>query len=118
MTKEEKNNVTRLSALCSITTIYIQGCKKTIEEANTKVLREQYKYDTLSLTNKKVVDKKIQEAIKNLHLTLNTTTQVLNRIDKSIRGTLSDEFVEDLIDKLDEVLSNVDLDEIINNKKL
>lgn len=118
MTKEEKNNVTRLSALCSITTIYIQGCKKTIEEANTKVLKEQYKYDTLSLTNKKVVDKKIQEAIKNLHLTLNTTTQVLNRIDKSIRGTLSDEFVEDLIDKLDEVLENVDLDEIINNKKL
>ena len=118
MTKEEKNNVTRLSALCSITTIYIQGCKKTIEEANTKVLREQYKYDTLSLPNKKVVDKKIQEAIKNLHLTLNTTTQVLNRIDKSIRGTLSDEFVEDLIDKLDEVLENVDLDEILKNKKL
>ena len=118
MTKEEKNNVTRLSALCSITTIYIQGCKKTIEEANTKVLREQYKYDTLSLTNKKVVDKRIQEAIKNLHLTLNTTTMVLNRIDKSIRGTLSDEFVEDLIDKLDKVLENVDLDEIINNKKL
>ena len=118
MTKEEKNNVTRLSALCSITTIYIQGCKKTIEEANTKVLREQYKYDTLSLTNKKVVNKKIQEAIKNLHLTLNTTTQVLNRIDKSIRGTLSDDFVEDLIDKLDEVLENVDLDEILKNKKL
>ena len=118
MTKEEKNNVTRLSALCSITTIYIQGCKKTIEEANTKVLREQYKYDTLSIPNKKVVDKKIQEAIKNLHLTLNTTTMVLNRIDKSIRETLSDEFVEDLIDKLDEVLENVDLDEIINNKKL
>ena len=66
MTKEEKNNVTRLSALCSITTIYIQGCKKTIEEANTKVLREQYKYDTLSLPNKKVVDKRIKEAIKNL----------------------------------------------------
>lgn len=118
MTKEEKNNVTRLSALCSITTIYIQGCKKTIEEANTKVLREQYKYDTLSLPNKKVVDKRIKEAIKNLHLTLNTTTQVLNRIDKSIRGTLSDEFVEDLIDKLDEVLENVDLDEILKNKKL
>lgn len=118
MTKEEKNNVTRLSALCSITTIYIQGCKKTIEEANTKVLMEQYKYDTLSLPNKKVVDKKIQEAIKNLHLTLNTTTQVLNRIDKSIRGTLSDEFVEDLIDNLDEVLSNVDLDEILKNKKI
>ena len=118
MTKEEKNNVTRLSALCSITTIYIQGCKKTIEEANTKVLREQYKYDTLSLPNKKVVDKKIQEAIKNLHLTLNTTTMILNRIDKSIRGTLSDEFVEDLIDNLDEVLENVDLDEILKNKKI
>ena len=118
MTKEEKNNVTRLSALCSITTIYIQGCKKTIEEANTKVLRDQYKYDTLSIPNKKVVDKRIQEAIKNLHLTLNTTTQVLNRIDKSIRGALSDEFVEDLIDKLDEVLSNVDLDEILKNKKI
>lgn len=117
MTKEEKNNVTRLSALCSITTIYIQGCKKTIEEANIKILKEQYKYDTLSLTNKKVVDKKIKEAIKNLHLTLNTTTMVLNRIDKSIRGTLSDEFVEDLIDKLDEVLENVDLDEILKNKK-
>ena len=117
MTKEEKNNVTRLSALCSITTIYIQGCKKTIEEANTKVLKQEYKYDSLSLPNKKVVDKKIQEAIKNLHLTLNTTTQVLNRIDKSIRGTLSDEFVEDLIDKLDEVLENVDLDEILKNKK-
>ena len=117
MTKEEKNNVTRLSALCSITTIYIQGCKKTIEEANTKVLKEQYKYDTLSIPNKKVVDKKIKEAIKNLHLTLNTTTQVLNRIDKSIRGTLSDDFVEDLIDKLDEVLGNVDLDEVLNNNK-
>ncbi|MEY5050027.1 MAG: hypothetical protein RLZZ175_3395 [Bacteroidota bacterium] len=117
MTKEEKNNVTRLSALCSITTIYIQGCKKTIEEANTKVLREQYKYDTLSIPNKKVVDKKIQEAIKNLHLTLNTTTMILNRIDKSIRGTLSDEFVEDLIDNLDEVLENIDLDEILKNKK-
>ena len=118
MTKEEKNNVTRLSALCSITTIYIQGCKKTIEEANTKVLKQEYKYDSLSLPNKKVVDKKIKEAIKNLHLTLNTTTMVLNRIDKSIRGALSDEFVEDLIDKLDAVLENVDLDEIINNKKL
>ena len=117
MTKEEKNNVTRLSALCSITTIYIQGCKKTIEEANTKVLKQEYKYDSLSLPNKKVVDKKIQEAIKNLHLTLNTTTMVLNRIDKSIRGTLSDEFVEDLIDKLDEVLGNVDLDEILKNKR-
>ena len=117
MTKEEKNNVTRLSALCSITTIYIQGCKKTIEEANTKVLKEQYKYDTLSIPNKKVVDKKIKEAINNLHLTIKTTAIVLDRIDKSIRGTLSDEFVEDLIDKLDEVLGNVDLDEILNNKK-
>ena len=113
MTKEEKNNVTRLSALCSITTIYIQGCKKTIEEANTKVLREQYKYNTLSIPNKKVVDKKIKEAIKNLHLTLNTTTQVLNRIDKSIRGTLGDEVVDALIDEIDLALDKVELDKYL-----
>ena len=76
MTKEEKNNVTRLSALCSITTIYIQGCKKTIEEANTKVLKEQYKYDTLSLPNKKVVDKKIQEAIEKTGLRLESNKEI------------------------------------------
>lgn len=113
MTKEEKNNVTRLSALCSITTIYIQGCKKTIEEANTKVLREQYKYDTLSIPNKKVVDKKIKEAIKNLHLTLNTTTQVLNRIENSMRNTLGDEVVDALIDEIDLALDKVELDKYL-----
>ena len=115
MTKEEKNNVTRLSALCSITTIYIQGCKKTIEEANTIAIKRQCNYDNTHVSNKKVIDKKIKEAIKNLHLTLNTTTHVLNRIDKSMRETLSDEFVENLIDKLDEVLENVDLDEDISS---
>jgi len=28
MSKEEKDNITRLSALCAITSLYIKGCKK------------------------------------------------------------------------------------------
>lgn len=117
MTKEEKNNVTRLSALCSITTIYIQGCKKTIEEANTIAIKRQYNYDNTHVSNKKVIDKKIQEAIKNLNLTIDTTVKVLDKIDKSMRETLSDEVVDALIDKLDAVLMEVDLEEILRSKK-
>ena len=43
--------------------------------------------------------------------------KVLENIDKSMRQTLSDEFVEDLIDKLDAVLMDVDLEEILKIKK-
>lgn len=117
MTKEEKNNVTRLSALCSITTIYIQGCKKTIEEANIMALKREYNYENTNVSNKKVIDKKIQESVKNLRLTIDTTVKVLDNIDKSMRQTLSDEVVDALIDKLDAVLMDVDLEEILKIKK-
>lgn len=113
MTKEEKDNVTRLSALCAITTLYIKGCKKTIQDANIIALKVKYKYDTLSLPNKKVIDKKIQEAVKNLNLTMDTTTIVLNRIEKSMRNTLGDAVTDALIDKLDAVLDEVNLEELI-----
>lgn len=116
MTKEEKDNVTRLSALCTITSLYIKGCKKTIQDANIKVLKEQYKYDTLTLPNKKVVDKKIQEAVKNLNLTMDTTTVVLGRIEKSMRNTLGDAVTDALVDKLDAVLDDINLEELIKNK--
>lgn len=116
MTKEEKDNITRLSALCAITSLYIKGCKKTIQEANVMVFKQQYKYDTLSIPNKKVVDKKIADAMKNLTLTIDTTTIVLGRIEKSMRNTLTDEVTDALIDKLDAVLDSIDLEEIIKSK--
>jgi len=116
MTKEEKNNITRLSALCAITSLYIKGCKKTIQEANISVLKQQYKYDQLSIPNKKVVDKKIKDAMKNLTLTMDTTTIVLGRIEKAMRNTLTDEVTDALIDKLDAELDSIDLEEIINLK--
>lgn len=116
MTKEEKDNITRLSALCAITNLYVKGCKKTIQEANLTVLKRQYKYDTLSGANKKVIDKRIQDAMKNLTLTMDTTTIVLGRIEKSMRNTLTDEVTDALIDKLDAVLDSVDLEKIINLK--
>lgn len=118
MTKEEKNNVTRLSAICALNVIYIQGCKKTIEEANTIAIKRQYNYENTNVSNKKVIDKKIQEAVKNLNLTIDTTVKVLDKIDKSMRETLSDEVVDALIDKLDAVLMDVDLEEILKNKTL
>ena len=117
MTKEEKNNVTRLSAICALNVIYIQGCKKTIEEANIMAIKRQYKYDITNVSNKKVIDKKIQESVKNLRLTIDTTVKVLENIDKSMRQTLSDEFVDALIDKLDAVLMEVDLEEILKIQK-
>lgn len=116
MTKEEKDNITRLSALCTITSLYIKGCKKTIQEANIQVLKQQYKYDTLSIANKKVVKKKIAEAMKNLTLTMDTTTIVLGRIEKSMRNTLTDEVTDALIDKLDAVIDIVDLEGILKKK--
>ncbi len=116
MSKEEKDNITRLSALCAITSLYIKGCKKTIHEANIQVLKQQYKYDQLSAPNKKVVDKKINDAMKNLTLTMDTTTIVLGRIEKSMRNTLTDEVTDALIDKLDAVLDSIDLEEIIKSK--
>jgi preprotein translocase subunit SecA len=116
MTKEEKDNITRLSALCAITSLYIKGCKKTIQEANIEVLKQQYKYDTLSLPNKKVIDKKIADAMKNLNLTMDTTTIVLGRIEKSMRNTLTDEVTDALIDKLDAVLDSVDLEGVLKQK--
>ncbi len=116
MTKEEKDNITRLSAICALNVIYIQGCKKTIEEANTIAIKREYNYDITNVSNKKVIDKKIQEAVKNLNLTINTTVKVLDKIDKSMRETLSDEVVDALIDKLDAVLDSVDLDGILKKK--
>lgn len=117
MTKEEKNNVTRLSAICALNVIYMQGCKRIVEEANIMAIKREYKYDVTNVSNKKVLDKKIEKSIKNLRLTIDTTVKVLENIDKSMRQTLSDEVVDALIDKLDEVLENVDLDEILKNKK-
>ena len=90
---------------------------KTIKDANIKALKEQYRYDTLSLPNKKVVDKKIKEAIKNLHLTIKTTAIVLDRIDKSMRNTLGDLVTDELIDKLDAVLSDLELEKLLTLRK-
>lgn len=117
MTKQEKNNITRLSAICALNVIYIQGCKKTIEEANTIAIKRQYNYDNTNVSNKKVIDKRIKESVKNLRLTIDTTVKVLENIDKSMRQTLSDEFVDALIDKLDAVLMEVDLEEILKIQK-
>ena len=116
MSKEEKDNITRLSALCAITSIYIKGCKKTIQDANISVLNQHYKYDPLSIQKKKVIYKKIKDAMKNLTLTMDTTTIVLGRIEKSMRNTLTDEVTDALIDKLDAVLDSVDLEGVLKKK--
>ena len=80
------------------------------------VLKQQYKYDQLSIPNKKVVDKKIADAMKNLTLTMDTTTIVLGRIEKSMRNTLTDEVTDALIDKLDAVLDSIDLEGILKSR--
>jgi hypothetical protein len=113
ITPEEQNNITQLSALCSITPIYIGACKKVIIDANTIILKRQYKYDTLSAPNRKVVDKRIKDAIKNLTLTLDTTSIVLGRIEKSMRSELSDEYVDALIDALSDALNEVKLENVL-----
>lgn len=113
MTPEERNNITKLSALCSITKLYIQGCFKTIQDANIQVLKQKYSYDSLSSVNKRFVDKKIMKDIANLNLTVQATTTVLNRIELSMRNTLSDEVTDALIDKIDAVLDDINLDEIL-----
>jgi len=79
-------------------------------------LKQQYKYDQLSIPNKKVIDKRIQDAMKNLNLTMDTTTIVLGRIEKSMRNTLTDEVTDALIDKLDAVLDSVDLEGVLKKK--
>ena len=116
MTKEEKDNITRLSAICALNVIYMRGCKNTLEKYNTIAIKQEYKYDSTNVSNKKVIDKKIDKAIKNLNLTIDTTCKVLDKIDKSMRETLSDDVVDALIDKLDAVLDSIDLEGVINLK--
>ena len=113
LTKEQRDNITKLSALCSIQTLMFSGCKADIIAMNTHQLKQGFKYDTLSKPNKKVVDKKIAEAVKNLKMTIDLVIKVNARIETSMRNTLGDEVVDDLIDEIDFALDKVELDKYL-----
>ena len=113
LTKEQRDNITKLSALCSIQTLMFSGCKADIIAMNTHTLKQSYKYDTLSKPNKKVVDKKIAEAVKNLNMTIDLVIKVNARIETSMRNTLGDEVVDALIDEIDLALDKVELDKYL-----
>lgn len=46
LSKEQRDNITKLSALCSIQTLMFSGCKADIIAMNTHTLKQGYKYDT------------------------------------------------------------------------
>lgn len=116
MRKETRNGITKLSAITTVNIIYLKGYFKEIEEANMALLKHQYKYDTLSPANKKFIDKKIADSMKNLKITVQTVIKVLERIEKSMRNELSDDIVEDLIDLIDSALDKIDLEELMRKK--
>jgi len=113
LSKEQRDNITKLSALCSIQTLMFGGCKADIIAMNTHQLKQNFKYDTLSKPNKKVVDKKIAEAVKNLNQTIDLVIKVNARIETSMRNTLGDEVVDALIDEIDLALDKVELDKYL-----
>jgi len=113
LSKIEQDNITQLSAICATQTSMLSGCKATIIAMNTHTLKQSYKYDTLSKPNKKVVDKKIAEAVKNLNQTIDLVIKVNARIETSMRNTLGDEVVDALIDEIDLALDKVELDKYL-----
>lgn len=113
LSKEARDNITQLSAICSTQTQMWGGCKADIIAMNTHQLKEMYKYDTLSKPNKKVVDKKIAEAVKTLNQTIDLVIKINNRIETSMRNTLGDEVVDALIDEIDLALDKVELDKYL-----
>ena len=114
LSKIEQDNITQLSAISAVQNNMYMGCRETIIAMNTHTLKQSYKYDTLSEPNKKVVDKKIAEAVKNLNMTIDLVIKVNARIENSMRNTLGDEVVDALIDEIDLALDKVELDKYLN----
>ena len=113
LTKTEQDNITQLSAICATQTSMLSGCKATIIAMNTHQLKQMYKYDTLSKPNKKVVDKKINEAVKNLNMTFDLVIKINTRIENSMRDTLGDEVVDALIDEIASAMDKVELNKYL-----
>jgi len=113
LTKTEQDNITQLSAICATQTSMLSGCKSIIIAMNTHQLKQMYRYDTASPANKKVVDKKINEAVKNLKLTFDLVIKINTRIENSMRDTLGDEVVDALIDEISLAMDKVELDKYL-----
>lgn len=117
ITKEERDNVAKLSAYASVITQYMQGCKTVIEVVNKESLRKKYFYHTLSSANKKYIDKKIAKELFALTRTMNTALVSMEVIENSMRDVVGDEIVDNLIDMIEASMKDVSFDSLLNKDK-
>lgn len=110
----EKDNIAILAAMSAVTNIYYMGCVSTIKKINLHSEKIKYKFDTLSASNKKYVEKeKINKTLKALDKVNENTNKVLKNIENSMRDALGDEIVDELIDKIADSVKDIKLKDLI-----
>jgi hypothetical protein len=95
----EIDNVAKLAAISSLNSLFFKFCKEFIVKNYLNSLKDEFKYDSQSIANKKVLDKRFEKKIKDLKFSMNATVMTLDKIDKSSRNALGNEVIDDLIDK-------------------
>jgi hypothetical protein len=113
LSEEMKDNVAKMAALSSVTSLFYKGLMEDVLAINKELLYDKYKFHLLSKSSeRKHVEKLIMKEYNGLKSAISLTISIMDSVDLRMRESVGDEVVDEIIDKLDCAMDGVTISEL------